>query len=475
MNAVSAVTPVIPVAGDGKAEKSVIPEKEEPQHFYIGSFTEEGIYHTFSFTDNDIKNGTVDKARAIPHIVIESHVKLTQVDNTSITLKIHENDEQFRDEDILFLNTHAEEILSLEVSTSIDELWNLTSFKHFVSFFPNLETLNLEGCRFDPCVLSELQPLTKLQRINLSHSTLEDQDLEMLLNCHTSLKSLNLSYCKKVTDEGLKRLASHKNLKTLVLRDIAVSPETLMLFSHVTKFHLSDIKSFSNEHLRAIGTLTCLECLKISSGFSRYNSHYTVSDDGIRHLVNLSKLTSLDISRNSFKDAALVHVAQLAHLTSLNISFSDYEDEGIKHLAPLVKLTTFNAKNCRYSEHVLEVVKQFSNLRTLSLSLKFTKEAALALANLTHLRVLRLEGVNYFDSVNIDTSNFLALKPLTELTELDLSYCTIDDEGLKIIATQFLKLETVIFTCCTKITSDGLKSLLSLSQLKKIELTDCTC
>ncbi|KAF9946755.1 hypothetical protein BGZ70_003051 [Mortierella alpina] len=91
-------------------------------------------------------------------------------------------------------NTHSE--------VSVDELLTIQdSYRH-------LSNLNLESCKgFDNEALHVLfQTCSKLVRVNVSGTKIEDSSLEALAANCPELRNLNLAWCAHITDGGLLRL-----------------------------------------------------------------------------------------------------------------------------------------------------------------------------------------------------------------------------------------------------------------------------
>ena len=489
-----------PVVVDGKDEKSEKDEKSQAppsaksstQTYFMSFTNKQGNECTYFYTDEDIKNGVVvvDPRRVIEKITLpDPKGRLTLINSTAISIKLYNDKNQFSEEDIQFITDHGHDFTTLEITKPRDAKES-DLFAKISSFFPNLETLNLENCRFETSWLSDLKPLSHLKHLNLSCSGLKDHGLEALCSQHPLLESLDLSFCSKLTDAGFKHLVQLKNLKSLKLRDGAISPETIERLSQLQLLHIFEMKNFSDLHLQAVGTLSNLTSLQIA-GCHRWGSCMT--DAGVEHLAKLTKLTYLDISRNSFGDGALAHISKLTNLTSLDIEWSDFGNEGIKHLTTLVKLKNLFSRSCKYTDSALPVIGLFTHLEELYLThhLNLNENSSLPLGNLTALKVLHIDTAKIEDaaftifakftklrtldlefSTQYTAKGLLALKPLTELRELNCTNGEFDDEGLKIIA-QFQKLENITLANCQKITEQGLSELAALPQLKKVNLRDC--
>lgn len=83
--------------------------------------------------------------------------------------------------------------------------------------FPELQSLDLDGCRITDAGLAELRALPNLNRIEITDCTaITDKGLESLAEMVT-LEYVRLSNCPRVTDDGLRRLAGLAALKSVTL------------------------------------------------------------------------------------------------------------------------------------------------------------------------------------------------------------------------------------------------------------------
>ena len=118
-----------------------------------------------------------------------------------------------------------------------------------------------------------------------------------------SLQHLNLSFCNKVSDNGLCHLAELSSLLCLnVCYCYFITNDGLLHF------------------------LT-----KLASPLQHFNvcGCYLITDDGFRHFSNnLSSLQHLDVSGSEVTDVGLHHLSQLPSLQHLRLSFCKVTDDG---------------------------------------------------------------------------------------------------------------------------------------------------
>lgn len=161
-------------------------------------------------------------------------------------------------------------------------------------------------------------------------------------------------------DDVLARLRGLTKLKTLLLKG----------------------SQATDEGLRSIGTLANLEELFIWDGEN-------VTDAGVAHLKNLTRLETFHLSKSKITDAGLASLARLSHLEHLSLqnnSFSDVglsylrgmsslkqlhvglgeqniTDEGMKSLAGLTNLEVLDIQNSKVTDQGLESLKGLPNLK----------------------------------------------------------------------------------------------------------------
>ncbi len=193
-----------------------------------------------------------------------------------------------------------------------------------------------------------------------------------------NLTSLNLEYCKKLTELSLSNLPNLRNLSLSAcskLTDISALSNLLNLASlNLSVCHsLTDISALSN-----LVNLTSLDLSSCSS----------LTD--ISALSNLPNLTSLDLSScSSLTDISAL--SNLPNLTSLNLEYCEQLTD-ISALSNLPNLTSLNLEYC----------EQLTDISSLS--------------NLVHLTSLNLEYCKKLTDIS-------ALGNLVNLTSLDLSWC----------------------------------------------------
>lgn len=138
--------------------------------------------------------------------------------------------------------------------------------------------------------------------VDLSGSNVTDGDLNYLSEL-TSLESLKLMSCKKITSAGLVHLKPLVELKTLYLTVTEITDEGLV--------HLKDLEQLTELNL----------------------SSTKVTDEGVSHLTGLTNLVHLAFYETRITDAALEKLAGLTKLERLWLGRTNVTTDGIQQLA----------------------------------------------------------------------------------------------------------------------------------------------
>jgi hypothetical protein len=146
----------------------------------------------------------------------------------------------------------------------------------------------------------------RLVKVSLGGNDVSDADLE-LLRQSPMIRSVTLHTTSRVTNAGLRHLASLPNLEELTL----IGPQ------------------FSDASLEPIGRLRHLLSLHIINA--------NLSNDGLRHLAPLAGLREAQL-KCSLTDASLHHLPVLPSLLTLRLQSEHVSDKGLTALTRLPRL-----------------------------------------------------------------------------------------------------------------------------------------
>jgi F-box/leucine-rich repeat protein 14 len=311
------------------------------------------------------------------------------------------------------------------------------SLRELVNGVHNLESLNLSGC------------------FNLTDSALEAAFCREV----PSLRKLNLSLCKDVSDNSIAKIASHcRNLEDLDLSGC----------TRVTNSAL-----FCVSHLRRMRELSLRSCRHIS-------------DLGLQHLAGaacgragLHRLESLSLQDcQKVTDEGLRHVASgLRALRSVNLSFCvSVTDTGLKSLARLPSLEALNLRSC---DNISDIGIGFlasgasSSQPSTSASSDFSDDEASPGASAS----LRRLDASFCANVTDSAARHVA-SGLQGLRSLSLAGCPVGDEGLARLAGSLAHLEELNVGQCRRLTDAGITALAGANNpcratLRRVDLYGC--
>jgi len=228
-----------------------------------------------------------------------------------------------------------------------------------------------------------------------------------------------------LTDDGLRYLGTLASVKHLDLYDQAA----------ITDIGLGHLKD-----------LTRLEVLNLGGS--------QVTDAGLVHLGAMPKLSSLDLSNTQITDVGLSRLSGYGQLRRLNLNDTQVTDAGLKHLAGVPKLEGLGVAGLPITDHGLAHLKEKTNLFWLDLSRTNVTDAGLM-----HLRSLaNLESLTLRDT-QITDAGLVHLKPLRLLGELHLDGTSISDRGLVHLSGIRGRMSCVLSMQRTQITNLGFEIL----------------
>eukprot|EP00210_Caulerpa_lentillifera_P006412 g6125.t1 len=315
-----------------------------------------------------------------------------------------------------------------------------------LSTFQNLQNLNLSYFQWQ-FAGSGLGPLTKLQNLenvdftgsnNVNDSTLS------VLGTISSIRSLQLSKCSRISSAGLKHLMKLSKLGFLSLAGC------FRVDDHGLEF-LSEIPSLTS--------LILSQCIGITDG-------------GLHHLRKLQKLKILDLfGCREIRGNGFDGYRDLP-LCSLNISDCPYlVDEGMIQIGKIRSLTKLDMCACiSVTDTGISALSELPNLTGLDVGMcgRLSDVSMLSLSKLPRLTTFKLSGSDLVTDLGVA---HIAKK--TGLLTVHLDRChNVSDSGLQQLAT-CRSLTSLRLARCPKITDNGIMHLTALDQLSILNLTQC--
>lgn len=158
-----------------------------------------------------------------------------------------------------------------------------------------------------------------------------------------------------------------------------------------------------DEALQYVAALPSLKRLDVAiTGFGS-----AVTDEGLKHLKNLTNLEYLGLRAVRVTDAGMVHLKGLRRLKGLDVSLSQVTLAGLQKLKSLKELTYLHAPDSLS----LEYVRMFPNLQTI-LDIGTTDDELMSLAGLSKLSELGIESSGVTDAGMVHLAPLRSLKKL---------------------------------------------------------------
>eukprot|EP01102_Stenamoeba_stenopodia_P014604 TRINITY_DN4873_c0_g3_i1.p1 TRINITY_DN4873_c0_g3~~TRINITY_DN4873_c0_g3_i1.p1 ORF type:complete len:460 (-),score=114.81 TRINITY_DN4873_c0_g3_i1:1024-2403(-) len=309
---------------------------------------------------------------------------------------------------------------------------------------------------------SNASPFGQRQRRDASTQfRIDDSWLDIVVEHHKNLRSLDLTKGYALTDNGIERLLEGLSADTLEhlhltkCKRITDTPlQLLSRFTNLKSLSLGATQATHNLVISSISNLHSLTYLDLS-GTALLFSLQTIAD-------NLPKLRTLIVKATKLNDAGFAHIVKLQDLLELNASFTMITTASIAPLTTLKHLQYLDLSiNAKIDESISPDIEGLTSLTTLKLSSTEVNNAALqSIANLTSLTSLDLSRTF------IETAGARHLSQLTNLSDLQMAYTVIDDNAIQ--ALKYLKLDSLNIACCRFITDEAMRDLSEMTTLRSL-------
>lgn len=157
------------------------------------------------------------------------------------------------------------------------------------------------------------------------------------------VKYLNLSGQKEITDGNLASLEQFPQLKWLDLSSTEITNRGLSSLKSLKKLkhlYLKKCPWITDASLRSIRELHDLVDLQLAENVK-------ISNEGLKHLQDMTGLTRLSLESTGIKDAALSAIEKLTSLEFLDLSYTDINDSALASLCVLYNLKSLSLIGCR--------------------------------------------------------------------------------------------------------------------------------
>lgn len=336
----------------------------------------------------------------------------------------------------LHLRKASKSVFSSLIKRGIRRVHVLSLRRHLkdvVSCLPNLESLNLSGTYNinDSVIVSAfqlMQPNLKVLNLSLCKQV-TDESLKRISMSLTNLEVLEVQGCGNITDAGLAVIGwGLKKLKSLNIRSC---------------WHVSDhgIDALVNQGETNATTTSCLQSLGLQDCQQLTDEALKFIADGIPALecINLSFCVSIT-------DAGLKHLSQMQNLRALNLSTCEnVTDLGLAYL-------------CEGSAHSLRALDLSFCAKIGDTGLEYVAQS------MFHLRSLNLSACKITDD-----GLTKVVHATQELENLQIGQCVaITDKSVDVFAEKLQNLRAIDIYGCNKITPLGLAIIEKLPKLEQL-------
>ena len=167
----------------------------------------------------------------------------------------------------------------------------------------------------------------------------------------------DLSYCPNV-GPLMPLIADLRGIEILNLYTCQVSDDDLRCLKELRTLRVLNLPgSITDDGLAHVANLTRLEALDLNST--------KVTDEGLAHLQRLRELRFLDLSGTEITDAGLTHLRGLRQLEALGLGETRVTDEGLAKLKPLARLELLSLINSAVGDEGLRHLEHSLNLKHL--------------------------------------------------------------------------------------------------------------
>jgi len=262
--------------------------------------------------------------------------------------------------------------------------------------------------------------------------------LVLIAKSSPELEVLSLKKCFKVSDEGLKHLGACKQLKSLNVSYCYLLTEEGILALNCPNLESFHIKFCTNIDTAGVAKIasTCKNLVDINLG-----GCWRLEESALHAIAdNCTKLLKLDMSKSYLTAQSFEAVARITSLNKFSIADSIIEESGLQALQSLTNLKVLLLDNCAQT----------------------TDETIGAISKIKSLEILSLNGCPRIG----DKAMGFITEGLNNLEYLNLSECSnITDHGLKKMIdkangqSKLPKLKSLLLAELTDITDRSLETI----------------
>ncbi|CAD7697275.1 unnamed protein product [Ostreobium quekettii] len=276
----------------------------------------------------------------------------------------------------------------------------------------------------------------------------------------------------------LKRFTGVEDVALLGVEDY--DPLEIRRLHQVTHLKVEYCELFrpSTPHLPLVqvGDLTTLVSLELLPDSQADYPRSPVKDGDLNALVNLKRLTKINLSHSRVTCKCVGALEKLPSLTDVDLSgCSEFGDHGMQQLAGLTRIAAVRLRGCTLGDRGVKALGLMLNLTVLNIDRckKVSNEGVCQLGSLTKLTELHLPPHTVASGVQC----LGALTAISSLVLNDIGPTLAHsngggDEGVKLLA-QFPALSRLVLKSCSYISDNGAGFLGTLTGLVELGLHHC--
>jgi Leucine-rich repeat (LRR) protein len=247
----------------------------------------------------------------------------------------------------------------------------------------SLRTLGLQNTPISDAAMAPISQLRSLESLGFTHAQLTDSGLAQLGGLKR-LRRLSLYLCSGYTGAGLSFLKDLPQLESLVLYGQEITDQAAVNIAEAKNVRTLDLRdtAITDEGLRHLAGLTKVEVLyvlpvsgDIKDGQIVRSTEPRISDAGLQYIGQMTELRGLILSSTRVTAHGMKHLAGLKHLEALDLSWTDVSGGGMENLKDLVQLRYLGLGYTRITNAAAEPLAALPNLVELDVrSTRMTEE-----------------------------------------------------------------------------------------------------
>lgn len=226
-----------------------------------------------------------------------------------------------------------------------------------------------------------LSQIDSLSSVDFSETAITDRGLDAIIPS-VGLRSLALPGSRRITDSGLRKIATFQRLQTLVASDTGITDAGLSALANLSELRV----------LVLLNTNTTME--------------------GLVHIGEKKQLRVLPLSGTSVSDRGAGVIQRFGSLTELNLSGTAVTDLGVVEIDRTIsKLTVLNLRSTGITDFSLKLVSESASLRELDVSSTSVSDEGVAwLQAIPNLQRLLISNTNVSPKIGSQLVKFPGLK-----------------------------------------------------------------